>query len=282
MIASSRSATTRLRRSRHLGFTLTELAVVFTIIAILLSSLMYTLSAQSEARGREQSQQRLEQAKELLLNFAIINGRLPCPARCSNYPACNAVGDGGDEAIAGGICTDSWAGYLPGRAIGFQPTDARGYALDAWGNRIRYAVSSTEWGTAPFARFTKQHVANDTTSSWNLSQLPGDLLVCASSTAPGFNAVTPTCGANNSVTNANIVVSVIWSHGKNYSSMPGGAVDETINNKHRLPIVINNNPTFVWHDIRPQGAVGGEYDDLVIWIPVGQLYGRMVAAGVLP
>ena len=28
--------------------------------------------------------------------------------------------------------------------------------------------------------------------------------------------------------------------------------------------------------------LGGEFDDLVLWIPVGLLYGRMIAAGVLP
>ena len=58
---------------RHRGFTLTELAVVLTIVAILLSSLMYTLSAQSEARGRDETLRRLEQAKELLLTFAAMN-----------------------------------------------------------------------------------------------------------------------------------------------------------------------------------------------------------------
>lgn len=260
---------------RHAGFTLTELAVVFTIVAILLSSLMYTLAAQTEARSRDQTTQRLEQAKELLLSFALVNGRLPCPARCSDYPTCS---DGGDEAGVAGACTDNYAGYLPGRAIGFQPTDGNGYALDAWGNRIRYAVSLNTSGA----------LANHFTIAANLKQngittTPTDLLVCASSTAVGFNAATPTCGAaTNRVTNVNTVAAVIWSQGKNYRTMPGGALDEAINNKHRLPVAVSNNPTFVWHDQRPQGAVGGEYDDLVLWIPAGQFYGRLIAAGVLP
>ena len=30
------------------------------------------------------------------------------------------------------------------------------------------------------------------------------------------------------------------------------------------------------------GAKNGEFDDLMVWIPAGQLYGRMIAAGVLP
>lgn len=261
------------------GFTLTELAVVFTIVAILLASLMYTLTAQTEARSREQTLQRLEQAKELLLTFAIVNGRLPCPARCSNWPACDAAGDGGDEMPAGGgACTDFYAGYLPGRTIGFQPTDGSGYALDAWGNRIRYAVSQTSSGAMP----------NHFTSTANLklngiATTPTDLLICASSLAGGFNAATPTCGAAaNSVTNQTVVAAVVWSLGKNYTSMSAGNVDEQVNNKHRLPAAVHNNPTFIWHEPRPVNAVGGEYDDLLLWLPVGQLYGRLVAAGQLP
>ena len=270
-----------MRRRTASGFTLTELAVVLTIVAILLSSLMWTLSAQTEGRNRDETLRRLEQSKELLLSFAIVNGRLPCPARCSNAPACNAGGDGGDEQPAGGgACTDGYAGYLPGRTLGFQPVDPAGYALDAWNNRIRYAVAQTSSGAQP------NHFTNAANLKTNgITTTPTDLLICASSTAAGFNAATPTCGPaanNNTVTNQTVVAAVVWSQGKNWATMPAGNVDEQINNKSRLPAPLNNNPTFVWHDPRPVGATGGEYDDLLLWIPVGQFYGRMIAAGVLP
>ena len=247
---------------RQAGFTLTELAVVLTIVAILLSSLMWTLQAQTEGRNRDETLRRLEQSKELLLSFAIVNGRLPCPARCSNAPA----------------CTDGYAGYLPGRTLGFQPVDPAGYALDAWNNRIRYAVSQTSSGAQP------NHFTNTANLKTNgITTTPTDLLICAGSTAAGFNAGTPTCGtAANVVTNQTVVAAVVWSQGKNWATMPAGNVDEQINNKQRLPAPLNNNPTFVWHDPRPVGATGGEYDDLLLWIPVGQFYGRMIAAGVLP
>ena len=32
----------------------------------------------------------------------------------------------------------------------------------------------------------------------------------------------------------------------------------------------------------PAGAAGGEYDDMLVWLPVGVLYSRLIAAGVLP
>jgi len=55
-----------------------------------MSSLMYTLSAQSDQRAKEETRRRLEQARELLLNYAVVNRRLPCPARCSSWPTCDS------------------------------------------------------------------------------------------------------------------------------------------------------------------------------------------------
>src|SRR5688572_5355314 len=226
---------------RAAGFTLTELAVVLTIVAILLSSLMWTLSAQSDQRSRDDTQRKLDQAKELLLAFAVANGRLPCPARCSNFPACNAAGDGGDEMPAAGLpmpaggaaCSDNYTGYLPGRAIGFQPTDANGYAIDAWGNRIRYAVAQFSSGGAnPHFTIRANLQAN------GIATTPTDLTICASSAAGnGFNLGNPgvcnVAGNNaNFVTAANTVAAVVWSQGRNLATPQGGNLDEAINNKH--------------------------------------------------
>src|SRR5205823_4198362 len=63
------------------GFTLTELAIVTMIVSLLLASLMYTLSAQTDQRNMDDTRRRLEQARDLVLAFALANGRLPCPAR---------------------------------------------------------------------------------------------------------------------------------------------------------------------------------------------------------
>lgn len=240
------------------GFTLTELAVVMAIVALLLTATMYTLSAQTEQRNRNDTERRLQEAKDLLLSFALVNGRLPCPGVAT-----------GDES-GGGVaaCTSNYGGFLPARTLGFQPTGTSGFGLDAWGNRIRYAVSQTTWGTG--ARFTKRHVSNDTTAAWNLSQVPADLVVCnASPAAPAATA----CDAGTAVTNQNVVVAVVFSTGKN------GATGGTGTNEARN---LDANSLFVSRPPDPAGGAGGEFDDHLEWIPVGVLYGRLIAAGVLP
>lgn len=237
------------------GFSLVEAAVVLAIVGLLLGSTLFTLGAQVENRQRGDTQRRLDDARELLLSFALVNGRLPCPATTS-----------GEEAGGGAAaCATSFGGFLPARTIGFQPTDAEGFALDAWGNRIRYAVSATQWGTAP-ARFTRQHAA---TAAWSMAQKPSDLVVCSSSPALPSAAA---CDAGTSTTNQNTVVAIVFSTGRN-AGAPRGA-NEARN--------LDANALFVSRPPDPPGAPGGEFDDLLAWIPVGLLYGRMVSAGVLP
>ncbi|HXU41643.1 MAG TPA: type II secretion system protein [Burkholderiales bacterium] len=279
------------RRSRQRGFTLTELAVVFTIVVLLLGSLMYTLSAQMESRNIGDTQRRLEEARELVLAFAIVNGRLPCPASLAS--------NSGDESPAGtGLCTDGYTGYLPARAIGFTPTDVQGYGVDVWGNRIRYAVSiNSNVAGAPDYTFTKPPVSPGTGIKYNFnaatgtSATPSDLLVCTAYGASGsLSTSTPSCGLSTdspiglSATNQNTVVAVVWSQGKNFNTASFGGVagqasgDEAFNNKTAAN---SNHGVFVHHPPRTPFD-GNEYDDQVAWISVNLLYGRMVAAGILP
>lgn len=252
-----RPGTPRMRRMAARGFSLMELAVVLAIAGLLLGSLTFTLSAQVEQRNRSETDRRLAEARELLLGFALSNGRLPCPA---------TLASAGDEAPAGGgICTAYYSGFLPAKAIGFQPVDSAGFAVDAWGNRIRYAVSGTTWlpGTG---RFTTAHTA----IAWSLTASPGDLVVCSSTPTPVTNT---TCNAGTSVTNAGTVVALAFSTGRNGATGGTGA-NEAEN--------LEGDQLFVSRTPDPGSAAGGEFDDQMVWIPVGLLYGRMVAAGVLP
>lgn len=255
--------TARWRGARERGFTLTELAVVFTIISLLLATAMYTLSAQTEQRNFEETRRRLEAARELLLAFAIANGRLPCPASTTTGATA-----GMEAPAGGGTCTATVPGWLPARTIGFQVTDSAGNAVDAWGNRLRYVVASTlsacaGTSTVPHFTSTVNLRANGITCQ------PADLVVCASATG----VTPPTCGAATALTNQNTLVAVVFSTGKNGGA--GSAGDDEAEN-------LDTNRVFVWHTPTPVGFANGEFDDQMLWIPVGELYAKLIAAGVLP
>ena len=268
------SATSSHRRQG--AFSLVELAVVMVILALLLATAMYTLSAQSEQRAREDTQLTLERARDALLGYAVANGRLPCPASGT------ATGVESDSPAGSGACTNPYNGYLPAITLGFQPVDEQGFALDAWNNRIRYAVAQTL--SSCVGTSTTPHFTNKTNLKQNgMSCQPGsnDLLICKSSVSSP--APTPgSCGpASNVLTNNGTVVAVVFSPGKNYAVAPtagaataAGNLDEADN--------LDNDAVFISHTPNPQGAAGGEYDDMMLWISVGAFYGRLAAAAVLP
>jgi len=167
-------------------------------------------------------------------------------------------------------CDSSYGGFLPARAIGFQIVDTNGFALDAWQNRLRYVIS----GVAPVGctgSSTAPHFTNATNLRTNgITCQPGDLVVCNRSPVTVTNTV---CDANTSVTNQNIVVAIVFSTGKN------GATGGTGTNEARN---LDNNALFVSRTPDPAGATGGEFDDQMLWITVGELYGKLIAAGLLP
>ncbi|HEX7053032.1 MAG TPA: type II secretion system protein [Burkholderiales bacterium] len=258
------------------GFTLVEMAVVVAIVGLLLAMGMYTLSAQSEQRAREETQRVLEAAREALLGYAVANGRLPCPASGS--------GSAVEADAGGGVCSNGYDGFLPGVTLGFQPVDADGYAVDGWNNRIRYAVA-TQNVVSCAATPTQPHFTNKTNLKQNgMSCQPNtaDLVICKSSVvSPAPAAGNCQGGGTNSVTNQGVVVAVVFSPGKNYplaqtsvAATAAGKFDEAEN--------LDNDSVFISHTPNPQGVAGGEFDDMLVWIPVGLFYGRLATAGVLP
>ena len=268
------------------GFTLAELAIVLVIVSFLLGGMMAMFSSQQDTRKWNDTQSRLEAARDAILGFAIANGRLPCPAA---YKDATSVGTevrqaSGTCGVAphnpttnpqdyyGGTVAGVTYGLLPAVTIGYQPVDSQGFALDGWGNRIGYAVSA-----ASYPNFTNAA----TLKANGVSTLPNDLLVCASAApATGISAGPPTtCGAaTNSVTNQNIVVAVLYSPGKNGLGQVTRGLDEAANGK----LTGANDAIFISHTPTPSTYVNGEFDDQVLWIPIGTLYSKLIAAGVLP
>ena len=257
---SATSAGVRRRAVR--GFTLVELAVALAVVALILWSVLGTLAAQTEVRNHEETRRRLEAAVEALLGYAITQRRLPCPA---------AGGTTGDESPAGGgACTTYYGGYLPAKTIGLQPTDAAGYALDAWGNRIRYAVSNALTGCIGPAALPHLTAAENLKAN-GVSCRPNDLDICAS--AQGTTPSSCASSANRVVSTETAAI-VVFSTGRNGSLAASHGADELAN--------LDGNAVFVSRTPSGADAISGAYDDIVIWVPVGILYARMVAAGVLP
>lgn len=231
------------------GFTLTELAVVMAIIGFLVAGAIMTFNAQIEQRNYDETMRRLNAAADALLGYAIVNRRLPCPA---------APNTTGVESPAGGTCTNPYNGFLPAETIGFAHVDASRYGVDAWNNRIRYAVAATITsctGSSTLPHFTS--VAN--LKANGMSCRPNDLDVCTSAA----------CSAR--VVSTQTAVFVVFSTGKNGALTAQYGADEQENT--------NATARFV---LRTPGGTGDPYDDLMVVVPVGILYSRLTAAGVLP
>ena len=259
------------------GFTLTELAIAFCVIALLLGGIAMTLSAQNENRQLAETQRTLDNAREALIGFAVRFGRLPCPA--SNGTTGNEDRRDSTNAFTCSVCATADAyceGMLPALTLGLGPIDAQGYLIDAWGNRVRYAV--TNWsasGTAVAqcppngAKDYKQCPAFTTANA--IASLgvtsappfsgPAMLRICTNAACSGTTSSAP---------------AVVWSVGRNYIvRAPTFDADETEN------LDTPADGTFVAHEIRPPSGAGGEFDDIVTWISPSVLFSRMVSAGAL-
>ncbi len=267
------------RRAR--GFTLIELAIALFIITLVLGSLLVPLTTQIAQRKTSDTQKTLEEIKDALVGFAVSNGRLPCPASATSNGVESFCTSGGMGACglelpvppnnppAHGRCVSPYDGFAPAITLGLAATDAQGYAIDAWGTRIRYAVTTANLITGvPQYDFT----APNGMRSRGMAVLAPDLHVCARST--GITATA--CGtATDDLTGSTTVSwapAVIYSLGLNAAATAGA--DEAAN--------LNGDQVFVSRVRSDPGTVSGEFDDIVTWLSKNVLYSRMVSAGQLP
>lgn len=233
------------------GFSLIEISVVMLIVTMLLGAILVPLTTQVAQRKISDTQKTLEDIKEALLGYAIANGRLPCPA--------SSTSSGIESPAGGGVCTNPYDGLVPAATLGLQATDSQGYAIDAWGSRIRYAVTISN--TSAFT------TANGMRNVGMTALLPS-LDVCPTSTG----ITTTSCGTGNPYL-ANSAVAVILSLGPNWATGGTGA-DEAAN--------LNGDQVFVSHVRSDSSNPNGEFDDIVTWLSSNVLISRMVAAGQLP
>jgi len=255
------------------GFTLIELAMVLMIVGLLLGGLLVPLSAQMEQRNYTETRKMLDDIQQALIGYAIINGRLPCPASSTSNGAESFAGGG---SASNGNCSNFYNGFVPATTLGLSGTDSSGYAIDAWSNRIHYAVTAQTAtvpgfnGGALFTVFTTSGgIRADT-----IPNLAPNLLVCSTaSSSPSSCSV-----ANSALTSSPGVPAVVYSTGKNGGS--GGTGTDEAENPN--PNSADNNRVFVSHNPTSSAAANGEFDDLVIWISPNVLINRLVSAGTLP
>ncbi len=107
------------------GFTLVEIAVALFIVSLVLGSILGPLATQVERRKVSDTRKALDEIKEALNGFAIINGRLPCPDIDLDP---TAAGYGKEEATC--ATTVIAEGYLPWKTLGVTDLDAFGIRRD--------------------------------------------------------------------------------------------------------------------------------------------------------
>lgn len=249
------------------AFTLLEVMLVMLILTILLTGLSVPLATQVALRRLEETRRLLDDAREAVLGFAATHGRLPCPASAASRGEESFVPGGG---ALDGNCSHFHDGFLPAASLGLSPLDAEGYARDGWGtaaNRIRYAVFGDGRAVGGVANpLTRAHGMRQATLA-ALGDASGYLVICGT----GAFATGSGCGpAANQLTRR--AAFVLLSLGANAPAAPAPGTDESRN--------VDGNGVFVSRDA--SSAQGGEYDDIVTWVPVNVLAGRLIAAGRLP
>ncbi len=228
------------------GFTLTEMAVVLVIVALLIGGMMVPMSAQQEARLNAETQTSLKTVQDSLLGFVVANGRLPCPA---------------NPTLATGVedCTRQW-GALPWALLGITPTDA-------WGRLYTYRITDSFKDALPGGTATLTPPVSCTTipaqSSFALCS-EGDITITDGAATP------------NNI--AEKIPVVVVSHGPNGRGayLPGGNPTPLAAGTGNELDNSNGDATFVSKSPDPS------FDDIVIWIPTSILANRMISAGRLP
>jgi prepilin-type N-terminal cleavage/methylation domain-containing protein len=259
------------KRAALRGFSLIELALSLAVLAIVATGILVPLVTQIQQRNVTTTEAAIQDIKDALLGFAALNGRLPCPAVTAGTTyAAEAFDSGSGGSAANGRCA-SFYGYVPARTLGVTPVDRNGYAVDGWGNRIRYAVAADTIGG----------IANPLTSTDGLRNAGLPAVGAVASLLNVCNSgvgVTAGTSCNSAVTLTASAAVVIWSPGPNALTTGGNGTDEAQNPNPRNEASADR--LFVSHTASTDSD--NPFDDVVNWVSLNTLVNRMVAAGTLP
>ncbi|MCW5650920.1 MAG: prepilin-type N-terminal cleavage/methylation domain-containing protein [Ramlibacter sp.] len=286
---------------RQQGFSLVEISLVLIIAGLALGAGLAALGPQLQARKYSETEKQLQEASDLILAFAMVNRRLPCPATAASSGresfCTNATGACGAEAFVPPVSTAGSdrgrcaatpnAGFLPAATLGMGGQRADGLAVDAWALPLRYVTPNTQnpnlpaaptnnpdtpfapacgGGVATCYPYTQFNGIRNAyyTSSVPTTTLTSDIYVCAAAAA-GAN-----CGAVAQRANPAFVV---YSYGANLNATPPAlGADEAENT--------DADRVYVWHERNE--VASNVFDDLVAWRTYEQLVAKMQGNGVLP
>lgn len=247
------------------AFTLIEIMMVLLILTVLATGLAIPLATQVAMHRHEETRRILEDAREAVLGFASVHGRLPCPASATSNGLESFALDG--DAL-NGRCLGFHDGFLPAASLGLAPLDSQGYLRDGWmtpDNRVRYAVYGGDAGGIPQVLTRANGMKTATLAG--LGAASNYLTICAS--GAGVNA--SGCGAAaNQLTRRAAFVLLSLGPNAPLVSQPGS--DEARN--------LDADAVFVSHEIST--APGNEFDDYLTWVTINLVASRLVMAGRLP
>jgi prepilin-type N-terminal cleavage/methylation domain-containing protein len=292
------------------GFTLIELAVALTIVALVVGGLAVPMSARIAEQQYTDTQATLDKASEALLGFAILNGRLPCPDidtvagavddrdgienQNAALTGCHAgVGANLNSDIAAGAAVGASWGDLPWQTLGLAPPNN----ADAWNNRLRYAVVTR--ATLPSATPTPLSVM----LSAGLAQTYLDIR-CGNPANPAAYVPAPGCVQNlpgpavgNFALSTNAVF-VVYSLGSNgwggtpinslvVKAFAGSGLAATSDQAANLPELAAKNTAllrsqFVTRARTDATSTSGQFDDVLTFMSSNTLAAKLLSAGMYP
>ncbi len=294
------------------GFTLIELAIALSIVALVVGGLAVPMSKRITEQRYVDTQATLDKAVEALVGFAILNRRLPCPDVNTSALAAVDNRDGvEDRTVDNATCAPgtasgkfnytssvtstgaSW-GDLPWQTLGLA---APGNA-DAWNNRLRYAVFTPLAGASPSMN---NNLALPTTLGGVTALLDvrcgnPNVNIVGYLPAPGCLVSATNTAATNYVVAQNVVF-VVYSVGEN--GWGGTSISSTASSRPftaaqtaLIPDQAANAPELATaSEIRRQSVArartdnsskAGEFDDLLTFMSANTLAAKLLNAGIYP
>ena len=145
----------RIPSSSHKGFSLLELSLVLTIIALLMAGILNIATQMLIERKHNELTAKMDAIESALKSFRKANNRLPCPALGSTVITTNTFGSedahpGTCSGVGGtNLAINEAAGVVPTRSLGLPDDDM----FDPWGGRFTYAVDTRMTAAGAFSTY---------------------------------------------------------------------------------------------------------------------------------